>query len=94
MTAKESFVSQHNMTMQDLVNGNYAESLWYVEFEEFKSKPFFVISKDYNISMIDYDYNEIILNEGNNTYNENEVSVYMYLNDKLLDHTKHHELTV
>ena len=63
------------MTMQDFVNGFYSESLWYIEYEEFKSEPFFVLGKDYNISMYDYDYNEITLNEGNNTYNENEVSI-------------------
>ena len=75
--AKESFTSQYNMTMKDFVNGIYSDSLWYVEYEEFKSEPFFVLGKDYNISIYDYDYNEIILNEGNNTYNELEVMVYI-----------------
>ena len=70
-------MSQHNMTMKDFVNGFYSDSLWYVEYEEFKSEPFFVLGKDYNISIYDYDYNEIILNEGNNTYNEFEVMVYI-----------------
>ena len=70
-------MSQHNMTMKDFVNGFYSDSLWYVEYEEFKSEPFFVLGKDYNISIYGDDYNEIILNEGNNTYNENEVMVYI-----------------
>ena len=78
--------------MQDFVNGFYSESLWYIEYEEFKSEPFFVLGKDYNISIYDYDYNEIILNEGNNTYNETEV-IGIHLNNTCLHHTKHHEVT-
>ena len=62
------------MTMQDFVNGNYKDSLWDVEFEDFKNEPFFVLGKDYNISIYDDDYNELILEEGNNTVNEIEVN--------------------
>ena len=58
------------MKMQDFVNGFYSDSLWDVEFDEFKSEPFFVLGKDYNISM-----DWIILKEGKNTFNETEVNV-------------------
>ena len=67
------------MTMQDFVNGIYSDSLWDVEFAEFKIEPFFVLGKDYNISMYDDDDNELILNHGNNTLNEIEVKC-IYLN--------------
>ena len=59
--------------MHDFVNGIYSDSLWDVEFAEFKIEPFFVLGKDYNISMYDDDDNELILNHGNNTFNEIEV---------------------
>ena len=65
--------------MQDFVNGIYSDSLWDVEFAEFKIEPFFVLGKDYNISMYDDDDNELILNQGNNTINEIEVKC-IYLN--------------
>ena len=74
--AKESFVSQHNMTIQDFVNGKYSDSLFDLEFVEFKIEPFFVLGKDYNISIYDDDYNELILTEGKNTINEIEVNLY------------------
>ena len=73
--AKESFVSQHNMTMQDFINGNYPDSLFDVEFVEFKNAPFFILGKDYDISIYDDDYDDyLILKEGNNTINEIEVN--------------------
>ena len=74
--AKESFVSQHNMTIQDFVNGKYSDSLFDLEFVEFKIEPFFILGKDYNISMQDNEYNQHILKEGNNTINEIEVDLY------------------
>ena len=67
--AKESFVSQHNMTIQDFVNGKYSDSLFDLEFVEFKIEPFFILGKDYNISL-----NEQVLVEGKNTINEIEVN--------------------
>ena len=68
------------MTMQDFVNGNYKDSLWDVEFEDFKNEPFFVLGKDYNISIYDDDYNELILEQGNNTVNEIEVNACIWSN--------------
>ena len=67
--AKESFVSQHNMTIQDFVNAKYSDSLFDLEFVEFKIEPFFILGKDYNISL-----NEQVLVEGKNTINEIEVN--------------------
>ena len=41
-----------------------------------KIEPFFILGKDYNISIYDDDYNELILTEGKNTINEIEVNLY------------------
>ena len=71
---KESFVSQYNMTMQDLVNIVYSDSLYEVEFAEFKNAAYFILGKDYNISLYENEYNEHVLKEGNNTINEIEVN--------------------
>ena len=67
--AKESFTSQYNMTMKDFVNSWYSDSLYEVEFSEFKNDAYFILGKDYNISL-----NEQVLVEGKNTINEIEVN--------------------
>ena len=72
--AKESFISQYNMTMKDFVNSWYSDSLYEVEFSEFKNAAYFILGKDYNISLRDNADNEHILKEGNNTINEIEVN--------------------
>ena len=77
---KESFVSQHNMTMQDFVNTFYSDSLYEVEFTEFKNAAYFILGKDYNISLHDNEDNEHILKEGNNTINDIEVSACICIN--------------
>ena len=74
--AKESFISQYNMTMKDFVNSWYSDSLYEVEFSEFKNAAYFILGKDYNISLRDIADNEHILKEGNNTINEIEVNKY------------------
>ena len=63
------------MKMQAFVNGFYSDSFWDVEFDEFKSEPFFVLGKDYDILMYGDDSNWINLIEGKNTFNETEVNV-------------------
>ena len=72
--AKESFTSQYNMTMKDFVNSWYSDSLYEVEFSEFKNAAYFILGKDYNISLLDNEDNEHVLKEGNNTINEIEVN--------------------
>ena len=62
--------------MQDFINGNHPDSLFDVEFVEFKNATFFILGKDYDISIYDDDYNELILTEGKNTINEIEVNLY------------------
>ena len=67
--AKKSFTSQYNMTMKDFVNSWYSDSLYEVQFSEFKNDAYFILGKDYNISL-----NEQVLVEGKNTINEIEVN--------------------
>ena len=44
------------------------------EFSEFKNAAYYILGKDYNISLRDNSDNEHILKEGNNTINEIEVN--------------------
>ena len=74
--AKGSFISQYNMTIRDFVNSWYSDSLYEVEFAEFKNAAYFILGKDYNISLLDNEDNEHVLKEGNNTINEIEVNKY------------------
>ena len=78
--AKESFTSQYNMTMKDFVNSWYSDSLYEVQFSEFKNDAYFILGKDYNISLQDNEYNQHILKEGNNTINEIEVNSFICMN--------------
>ena len=73
--AKKSFLSQYNMTIKDFTNSWYPDSLYEVEFGQFKNAAYFILGKDYNISLYDNnEYNEHVLKEGNNTINEIEVN--------------------
>ena len=76
--AKESFISQYNMTMKDFVNSWYSDSFYEVEFAEFKNAAYFILGNDYNISLYDNEQNEHVLTEGNNTINEIEVNNYLW----------------
>ena len=75
--AKKSFLSQYNITIKDFANSWYPDSLYEFEFAEFKNAAFFILGKDYNISLRDNQYNEHILKEGNNTINEIEVNSFI-----------------
>ena len=75
--AKNSFLSQYNMTIKDFANSWYPDSLYEVEFAEFKNAAYFMLGKDYNISFQDNEYNQHILKEGNNTINEIEVNSFI-----------------
>ena len=78
--AKNSFLSQYNMTIKDFANSWYPDSLYEVEFGQFKNAAYFILGKDYNISMQDNEYNQHILKEGNNTINDIEVNSFICMN--------------